>query len=99
MWRLMGLYIAPFGRFRTVTTTVDSDRPALGHGSIGGGFVLGYQYQLANGLTGELFLGPQFKSSNDHEYIGGFRMAYEDLSSDDTEGTGLRFGLTIGIGR
>ncbi len=93
-----GLYIAPFGRFRTVTTTVDQDDASTRkRTSIGGGFVLGYQYQLANGLTGELFLGPQFKSSNT-EYTGDFEL-YEDLSLDDTEDTGIRFGLTIGIGR
>lgn len=92
-----GLYIAPFGRFRSVKTTVDSDQASTRtRQSIGGGFVLGYQYQLANGLTGELFLGPQFKSSTT-TYTSNFE-AYEDLSSDDSEGSGLRFGLTIGIG-
>lgn len=92
-----GLYIAPFGRFRSVTTTVDSDEGSTRkRQSIGGGFVLGYQYQLANGLTGELFLGPQFKSSTT-TYSGDFE-DYEDLSSDDTDGSGIRFGLTIGTG-
>lgn len=92
-----GLYIAPFGRLRTVTTTVDQDDASTRkRTSIGGGFVLGYQYQLANGLTGEVFLGPQFKSSTT-EYTGDFE-SYEDLSSDDTDDTGIRFGLTIGLG-
>ena len=92
-----GLYIAPFGRLRTVTTTVDQDDASTRkRTSIGGGFVLGYQYQLANGLTGEVFLGPQFKSSTT-EYTGDFE-TYEDLSADDTDDTGIRFGLTIGLG-
>ena len=65
-----GLYIAPFGRFRSVKTTVDSDQASTRtRQSIGGGFVLGYQYQLANGLTGELFLGPSIQVVYDHVYI------------------------------
>ncbi len=92
-----GLYIAPFGRFRTVTTSVDSDSDSKRiRSAIGGGFVLGYQYQLANGLTGELFLGPQFKSTSSKKE-GDFDR-YEDLSLDEEDGTGVRFGLTIGIG-
>ena len=92
-----GLYIAPFGRLRTVKTTVDQDDASTRtRTSIGGGFVLGYQYQLANGLTGEVFLGPQFKSSTT-EYTGNFE-SYEDLNLDDTDDTGIRFGLTIGLG-
>lgn len=92
-----GLYIAPFGRLRTVKTTVDQDDVSTRtRTSIGGGFVLGYQYQLANGLTGEVFLGPQFKSSTT-EYTGNFE-SYEDLNLDDTDDTGIRFGLTIGLG-
>jgi hypothetical protein len=92
-----GLYIAPFGRFRSVTTTVDNDSDVTRkRQSIGGGFVLGYQYQLANGLTGELFMGPQFKSSTT-SYTGNFER-FTDLSADDDDGTGIRFGATIGIG-
>ena len=92
-----GLYIAPFGRLRTVTTTVDQDEASTRkRTSIGGGFVLGYQYQLANGLTGEVFLGPQFKSATT-DYTGDFE-SYDDLSADETDGTGIRFGLTIGLG-
>lgn len=92
-----GLYIAPFGRLRTVKTTVDQDDVSTRtRTSIGGGFVLGYQYQLANGLTGEVFLGPQFKSSTT-EYTGNFE-SYDDLNLDDTDDTGIRFGLTIGLG-
>jgi hypothetical protein len=43
-----------------------------------------------------LFLGPQFKSSTT-TYSGDFE-EYDDLDFEDTDGSGLRFGLTIGIG-
>jgi len=92
-----GLYIAPFARFRAVRTTIDSDPDVKRvRGAIGGGFVLGYQYQLANGLTGELFIGPQYKSTSS-ETEGGFDR-YEDLSLPENEGMGVRFGANIGIG-
>ena len=93
-----GLYVAPFGRLRSVKTTVDEDPMSTKtRRSIGGGFVLGFQYQLANGLTGEIFLGPQFKST-DSIYTGSYEQ-YDDLGfDDDSDNTGIRFGLTIGIG-
>ena len=57
-----GMYIAPFGRYCSVTTTLNNDgNSSQTRTAIGGGFVLGYQYSLANGLTGEVFLGPQFQ--------------------------------------
>lgn len=91
-----GLYIAPFGRFRSVKTTLDIDpSSSRKRRAIGGGFVLGYQYQLANGLTGEVFFGPQFKSSTtstEGDFDGyGFNF-------DDESDTGVRFGFTIGLG-
>jgi len=92
-----GLYIAPFGRFRTVTATVDEDPQSTRRREImGGGFVLGYQYKLANGLTGEVFLGPQFKSINT-TFTGDYQ-EYDDLDLGESDGTGIRFGLNIGLG-
>ncbi len=91
-----GLYVAPFGRIRTVKTTVDPDPMSTKtRRSIGGGFVLGYQYQLANGLTGEVFIGPQFKST-ETTYTGAYEQ-YNDLEFDRNEDTGIRFGLTFGF--
>ena len=92
-----GLYVAPFGRFRSVKTTVDEDAQSTKtRRSFGGGFVLGFQYQLANGITGELFLGPQFKST-ETTYTGAYQQ-YDDFGFDDADDTGIRFGLTIGFG-
>jgi hypothetical protein len=92
-----GLYIAAFGRYRTVTTTVDEDADNTRLRQImGGGFVLGYQYQLANGLAGEVFLGPQFKSINT-SFTGAYQ-EYDDLDLGESDGTGIRFGLNIGFG-
>jgi len=91
-----GLYIAPFGRFRSVKTSLDNDEASSQtRRAIGGGFVLGYQYQLANGLTGELFIGPQFKSTTTTS-----EGSYDDygFALDDDSYTGIRFGLTIGFG-
>ena len=49
-----GLYIAPFGRFRSVKTTVDSDQASTRtRQSIGGGFVLGY----VKGMLGYYIVG------------------------------------------
>ena len=91
-----GLYIAPFGRYRSVKTQVDSDEASSQtRSAVGGGFVLGYQYKLANGLTFDLFLGPQFKSTSttsegDYDNYG--------FALDDESDTGIRFGLNMGFG-
>ena len=92
-----GVYIAPFGRFRTVTATVDEDPQSTRRRQImGGGFVLGYQHQLASGLTGEVFIGPQFKSINT-SFTGAYEQ-YDDLDLGESDGTGIRFGINIGFG-
>lgn len=91
-----GLYIAPFGRYRSVTTTLKNDRSSSQtRSAVGGGFVLGYQYSLANGLTGEVFLGPQFKSTTTT-----FTGAYDEygFAFDDDSDAGIRFGINIGFG-
>lgn len=91
-----GMYIAPFGRYRSVTTTLNNDgNSSQTRTAIGGGFVLGYQYSLANGLTGEVFLGPQFKSSTTTS-----TGAYDEygFAFDDESNTGIRFGINIGFG-
>lgn len=92
-----GVYVAPFGRFRSVTTKVDEDPQSTRRREImGGGFVLGYQHQLANGLAGEVFIGPQFKSSS-QSYTGAYEQ-YDDLDLGESDGTGIRFGLNVGFG-
>lgn len=92
-----GLYIAGFGRYRSVKTTVDEDvESTRTKVSLGGGFVLGYQIRTGGGLIGEAFIGPQFKSVNS-TYTGAYEQ-YDDLSIDEGEGTGVRFGVTIGFG-
>ena len=91
-----GMYIAPFGRYRSVTTTLNNDgNSSQTRKAIGGGFVLGYQYSLANGLTGEVFIGPQFKSSTTSS-----TGAYDDygFAFEDESDTGIRFGINIGLG-
>ena len=91
-----GLYIAPFARYRSVTTKVDEDdQSSEKRNAMGGGFVLGYQYQLANGLTGEVFLGPQLKSVNTTP-TGAYEQYDEDVF-DDVQGSSIRFGITIGF--
>ena len=90
------MYIAPFGRYRSVTTTLNNDgNSSQTRTAVGGGFVLGYQYTLANGLAGEVFLGPQFKSTTTSSQgnYDDYGFAFEDESN-----AGLRFGLTIGLG-
>jgi len=91
-----GLYISGFARYRSVKTTLDNDASSSQtRSAMGGGFVLGYQYMLANGLTGELFLGPQFKSTTT-TYSGTFEEYGFDIEDDSD--TGIRFGLTLGFG-
>jgi hypothetical protein len=89
-----GLYIAPFARYRNVTTRINNDQASSRiRTAIGGGFVLGYQYKLANGLMADLFMGPQFKSSTTSTTgsFDDYGFAIEDESD-----TGIRFGLNIG---
>ncbi|MDA8696067.1 hypothetical protein N9L83_03865 [Flavobacteriales bacterium] len=43
-----------------------------------------------------MFLGPQYKSTST-EKEGDFER-YTDLSTPEDDGTGIRFGATIGIG-
>lgn len=91
-----GLYIAPFGRYRSVTTTLNNDgNSSQTRTAVGGGFVIGYQYSLANGLTGEVFLGPQFKSTTTTS-----TSSYDEygFAFDDESDTGIRFGINIGLG-
>ena len=91
-----GLYVSGFGRFRSVKTTLDNDASSSQtRSAIGAGFVLGYQYMLANGFCGEIFLGPQFKSTTTTS-----TGEYDDygFAIDDDSDTGIRFGITIGFG-
>jgi hypothetical protein len=91
-----GMYISAFGRFRSVKTTLDDDgASSQTRSAVGGGFVLGYQYMIASGLTGELFLGPQFKATRTTS-----TGQYDDygFAIDDESDTGIRFGLNIGFG-
>ena len=77
-------------------TTLDNDASSSQtRSAIGAGFVLGYQYILANGLTGEIFLGPQFKSTTTTS-----TGSYDDygFAIEDDSDTGIRFGLTLGFG-
>ena len=91
-----GLYVSGFGRFRSVKTTLDNDASSSQtRSAIGAGFVLGYQYMLANGFCEEIFLGPQFKSTTTTS-----TGEYDDygFAIDDDSDTGIRFGITIGFG-
>lgn len=91
-----GVYAAVFGRYRDVTTTLDDDPASTQtRSAVGGGFVLGYQHKLANGLVGDIFIGPQFKQT-DTRSTGNF----DDyaFTLEEASDTGIRFGINIGFG-
>jgi hypothetical protein len=77
---------------------------------LGGGAVIGYAFFLDNGLSAEIFVGPQFKSvtfertydffSNAEVGDAEFESKFVDISLAGLEnsGAGVRFGVNVGFG-
>jgi hypothetical protein len=114
-----GLYIAGLARVLSLTYDLTDTGAAGFYGDVsredkrtvlGAGAVLGYAFFLDNGLSAELFVGPQFKSvtfertydnfSNVEVGDAAFDSKFLDVSLAGLEnsGAGVRFGVNVGFG-
>jgi len=115
-----GLYVAGLARVMSLTYDLTDTSPANGlyadvsrtdkRTVIGGGAVIGYAFFMDNGLSAELFVGPQFKSvsfdrtydnfTNSEAGDAEFDSKFVDVSLAGLEnsGAGVRFGINVGFG-
>jgi hypothetical protein len=114
-----GLYVAGLARVLALTYDL-TDTGAEGfYGDVsrtdkrtvvGAGAVIGYAFFMDNGLSAELFVGPQFKSvtfertydnfGNNEVGDAAFDSKFMDVSLAGLEnsGAGVRFGINVGFG-
>ena len=115
-----GLYVAGLARVLALTYDLTDTSPAGGfypdvsrtdkRTVVGAGAVIGYAFFMDNGLSAELFVGPQFKSvtfERTYDNIGivevgdaAFENKFVDISLAGLEnsGAGVRFGINVGFG-
>jgi len=115
-----GLYVAGLARVLSLTYDLTDTSPVGGvyadvsrtdkRTVLGAGAVLGYAFFLDNGLSAEIFVGPQFKSvsfertydnfSNAEAGDAQFESKFVDVSLAGLEnsGAGVRFGVNVGFG-
>jgi hypothetical protein len=115
-----GLYVAGLARVLSLTYDLTDTSPANGlyadvsrtdkRTVVGGGAVIGYAFFMDNGLSAELFVGPQFKSvsfERTYDNFGNaeagdaeFESKFVDVSLAGLEnsGAGVRFGINVGFG-
>ena len=85
-----GMYIAAFARVRSIRRVMVTNFTGVQHRTaVGGGGVLGGQFNLTPRLIGDLFIGPQMKSVTS-SYSGHFVYAAGDWVP------GIRFGMSLG---
>ena len=85
-----GMYIAAFARVRSIRRVMVTNFTGVQHRTaVGGGGVLGGQFNLTPRLIGDLFIGPQMKSVTS-SYSGHFVYAEGDWVP------GIRFGMSLG---
>jgi len=115
-----GLYVAGLARILSLTYDLTDTSPVGGlyadvsrtdkRTVLGGGAVIGYAFFMDNGLSAELFVGPQFKSvsfERTYDNFGNaeagdaeFESKFVDVSLAGLEnsGAGVRFGINVGFG-
>ena len=94
-----GFYLAPFANYQNLSLTV-TDALTNFEGkatltTIGGGLDIGYQWIFGDVVTLDLYIGPSFNSGEIEVETNGF--SEDRFSVGGNSGTGVRFGLSLGV--
>lgn len=94
-----GFFVAPFARYNNLSLTVKDGIGNEGKATlttVGGGLNVGYQWIFGDIISLDLFAGPVFNSGNVTVETNGFTEDSFSVGSF-SGGTGIRFGLTLGV--
>ena len=91
-----GFYLGLSGRYRKASNTINDD-PLYDRKATGGAITVGVQSLRGNGVIVDFFIGPQLKAVT-NEWFNDNAEEDELGFFDDTNGLGVRLGISVGYG-